>query len=182
MSGRNPITRDGIDQVNQAVADVDNAHPFAEVQKVLDGIATAREQRGTSPLDICDAILPANQFADNSKPSLLVSISPNSFDEGASGISNPLIAAVQTGYQLALQANPKRQRLFVQNGGGTGLYIIFGSAATFGAVDSTLYHAKIAVGETFIDEMWVGRIDIVSDAPGGKVSIWEMWRTLNVSQ
>jgi hypothetical protein len=156
--------------------------PFSQVRQVLDGKATIRPIREAGAIDICDAVLPPNQLADSSKPSLLVSLSPNSSDSGANGASNPLIASIGLTYITILQANPKRQRIFIQNNGGTGLYLVLGSAATFGASSSALYHIKIPTGTTYIDEMWVGRVDIVSDAPGGLVSAFELFRQLNVSQ
>ena len=174
---RNQVPRPNYQQPTQ-----DQGDPFAGVRQVLDGKATARQIRETGAIDICDAVLPANQLADSSKPSLLVSLSPNSSDSGANGASNPLIADVELIYQTILQANPKRQRFVVQNNGGTGLYIILGAAASFGASSSALYHVKIATGDIYIDEMWVGRVDIVSDAPAGKVSAFELFRQLNVSQ
>lgn len=175
------VTRQGIDAVNKATSEIDNIDPFSQVRGILDGQATSRNQRKGS-VDICDTTLPANSNVSGANPSVVVSIGPNSYDAGSNAASNPLIQTVNLAYQLLIQANPARQRILLQNNATTNLFIILGNAASFGAKDSTLYHIKIPAGQTYIDEQWVGRIDIVSDAVNGVVSCVETWRNLNVSQ
>ena len=174
------VTRKGIDAVNKATGDIDRDNPFSQVIGILEGNASSRQQRKPNQIDICDTTLPGNSLISQNNPSVSVSISPNSYDAGSNAASNPLIALVQLAYQTLLQANPKRQRIIIQNVGSTNLFIIFGIASSFNAKDATLYHVKIPSGQSYIDEQWVGRIDIVSDAGNGVVSAVETWRNQNI--
>jgi hypothetical protein len=170
-------TRTGIDIVNSAIAELDNENPFQEVSDLLKGRASARDQRDATA-DICETVLPGNSQPSQSNPSLVVAVGPNSYNAGANSASNPLQVPVGITYATLTQANLKRQRVIIQNVGTTNLFIIFGNSSSFGATNNN-YHVKIASGQTYTDEMWVGRIDIVSDLAGGVVSFVENWRSQN---
>jgi hypothetical protein len=179
MPPTSQVTQNGIDSVNSAIADVDNDNPFQAVADLLKGKASARDQRDTG-VDICETTLPGNSQPSQANPSIVVAIGPNSYDAGSNAASNPLQVPVGTSYVILTQANPKRQRFIVQNVGTTNLFIIFGNAASFSATNNN-YHIKIAAGQTYTDEMWVGRVDIVSDLAGGVVSFVENWRSQNAN-
>lgn len=181
----NPVTRVGIDDVNQNIADIDNSDPFAQIKSTLDGIATSRAQRQAGGPDVCDAVIPGNVIADSNHPALVVDLSPNGHNQGLEQVSNPIVAQFQTTYVTVLQANPARRRLVVQNTGTTGIYLIFGQASKFTsgvAQQFTIYHIKIASGATYVDELWRGRVDLVSDAANGVAAVSEYWRSTNFSQ
>jgi len=180
-----PVTRVGIDSINSSIADIDNSDPFAQIQLTLDGQANARKLRPQGSPDICDAMLPGNLVADSNHPALVVALSPNGHEEGLEQSSNPVVSQFQTTYVNVLQANPGRRRLIVQNTGTTGIYLIFGKASNFTsglAQQFTIYHVKIASGSTYVDELWRGRVDLVSDAANGLAAVSEYWRSTSFSQ
>jgi|SRR5215469_1206124 len=180
MPPLSPLTRVGIDDVNQNIANIDNSDPFAQVKQTLDGQASARQLRGQGEPDVCDTTLPGNSIVDQTHPALVVALSPTGHNQGLEQSSNPVVSLIQTTYQNILQANPARRRLLVQNTGTSNLYLIFGKASNFTAPFTTqfsIYHVKIAAGDTYIDELWRGRVDIVSDASNGVAAYSEYWRS-----
>jgi len=180
-----PGSQPGIDAVNQAApATADTA--FEDVGPILQGKTTARPDRHTSLEDLCDALVPPSNVPDGSHTSLAVSISPNSWSDGANQASAPGIIAIgifggAVIYQSVAQLNIGRIRLVIQNVGTGNLFVVFGKAAQYGADTTTKYHIKIAPGQTYFDDSWQGRVDVTSDT-GTSISVIEMARAQNVSQ
>ena len=172
--------QDKIDRVNEAGFSSD-ADPFSDVQKILEGRATARDIRGVSG-DPCKAVLPPHAVPDGSEYTIPVSVSPSSYGMSTNAASLPQVQPIGTAYETVAQFNPGRMRILIQNVGTTTLYVIFGNASQVGGDTVTKYHAQILPNATFIDDMWQGRVDIASGAVGGKASIVEFSRTGQVSQ
>jgi hypothetical protein len=187
MPVTDPVTQVGIDQVNDAGRAASQIDPFANISGILEGKNTARVQRPRTA-DLCDAVLPGGAIPSTSDPALNVTISPNSFTEGSNQVSQPFVTTPPlfvnvSSFIAALQANPSRQRFMIQNLSGTAnLFLIFGKASQFGGNITTAFHFKLVPGQTLVDDLWNGRIDLVADASGGTISVSEFTRVTNVSQ
>ena len=175
----------GIDAVNHAALPTENT-AFEDVESILEGNTTARKFRGISLEDLCAALLAPSEIPSQSHASLAVSISPNSADLGANQATVPIIIPIAAFgganiYEPIAQLNISRQRLTIQNVGLGNLFIVYGKASQYGGNVTTVYHLKIAPGDTFFDEQWQGRIDVASDT-GTSISVIEFSRAQNVSQ
>lgn len=175
----------GIDDVNRAsVATMETA--FDDVESFIEGKATSRVGRGTSVGDICDALIPANTVPSPGNPSLVVSLSPNSWDDGANVATAPAAQVIGVfgpgiAYFAVAQLNIGRQRILIQNNGTGNLFIVFGKASQFNADVTTRFHMRITPGQTYFDDSWQGRVDVASDT-GTTISVAEFTRAKNVSQ
>jgi hypothetical protein len=184
--GRNP---------QQTAIDVVNANsgisesPFADVKAVIDGASSARPQLLRPSLDLCDAVIPGNNVPTTNNPALVVALSPNSFDENINQASQPFVQDIpafvtSSTYQTVLQNNPARRRLMIQNVNKdtTPLFVIFGKATQFNGDVTANYHMQITPGQTYIDDRYVGRVDVVGGAADVKIAVTEFTRSKNVSQ
>ena len=187
MPQRSQALQDAIDQVNQISQNEKNIDPFSEIGPILDGQSTSRQPRKGSGLDICDAVIPANTIPSTDNPSVVVAISPDSFGQQSNLATNPRVQTITayaspSSYVTVAQANQSRQRLILQNVGSSGnIFVIFGKATQFGGDITSFYHLIIQPGDTYIDDSWVGRVDVSSDS-GASLSTIEFTRQLNVSQ
>jgi len=184
-SPRGRHDQQGIDAVNQAApSTADNA--FDEIENILKGKTTARSARGVSLEDLCSALVPPNTVPDASHASIAVSLTPNDWNDGTNQASPPQVLTVAAyasiaSWQTVAQLNTGRTRLLIQNVGTGNLFLVFGKASQYAANITTTYHMKVAPGQTYLDDAWQGRVDMVSDA-GTSASVAEFTRAQNVSQ
>jgi len=174
-----------IDAVNRA-APLNAGNAFDNIESILEGNTTARPARYTELSDLCAAIVPPNTVPDASHASLAVSLTPNDWNDGSNQASPPQVLTIAAyasiaNWQTVAQLNIGRTRLLIQNTGTGNLYLVFGKASQYNANITTSYHLKITPGQTYFDDSWQGRVDMVSDS-GTTASVAEFSRAQNVSQ